>query len=62
MPDPMKAAILIPVYNHGATLRHVVLDALRQHPDVIVVDDGCTDDGPESITDLPVIGGQEERE
>ena len=54
MPDPVKAAILIPVYNHGTTLRHVVLDALRQHPDVIVVDDGCTDDGPESITDLPV--------
>lgn len=54
MPDPVKAAILIPVYNHGATLRHVVLDALQQHPDVIVVDDGCTDDGPESITDLPV--------
>lgn len=54
MPIPVKTVILIPVYDHGATLRHVVLAALRQHPHVIVVDDGCTDGGPESIADLPV--------
>lgn len=54
MSAPVKAAILIPVYDHGATLRHVVSAALRQHPHVIVVDDGCTDGGPESIAGLPV--------
>lgn len=53
MPAPVKTAILIPVYDHGASLRHVVLAALRQHPHVIVVDDGCTDGGPESLAGLP---------
>lgn len=32
--------VVIPVYNHGATLRQVVEGALRQHSRVLVVDDG----------------------
>lgn len=54
MPSAVRPAILIPVYNHGATLRHVVQEALARHPHVIVVDDGCTDGGPDTIADLPV--------
>ncbi|BCS88448.1 DUF2062 domain-containing protein [Pseudodesulfovibrio sediminis] len=46
--------IVIPVYNHGATLRQVVKDCLAIHPEVLVVDDGCTDGGIETIQDLPV--------
>ena len=52
--NDVKAAVLIPVYDHGATLRSVVQSALGVHPNVIVVDDGCTDGGPDSIADLPV--------
>jgi len=46
--------MVIPVYNHGATLREVVEGVLAVHPDVLVVDDGSTDGGIETITDLPV--------
>lgn len=54
MPSAVRPVILIPVYDHGATLRHVVQEALARHPHVIVVDDGCTDGGPDTIADLPV--------
>ena len=50
----VAAVVVIPVYNHGTTLRGVVENALRFHPDVLVVDDGSTDNGPESLTGLPV--------
>jgi glycosyltransferase involved in cell wall biosynthesis len=41
---PLRAVIVIPVYNHAATLRGVVTEALRVHDAVMVVDDGSTDD------------------
>lgn len=47
------AVVVIPVYNHGATLHRVVEGALCVHPDVLVVDDGSTDNGPDSLADLP---------
>ncbi len=46
--------IVIPVFNHGATLRRVVEGALVAHPDVLVVDDGSMDNGYDTIADLPV--------
>lgn len=49
----VAAVVIIPVYNHGATLRRVVEGALLVHPDVLVVDDGSTDNGPESLAGLP---------
>lgn len=49
-----SCAIVIPVYNHGTTLRSVVKRALIQHSLVIVVDDGSTDGGPDSLTHLPI--------
>ncbi|MDR1489634.1 MAG: DUF2062 domain-containing protein [Desulfovibrio sp.] len=35
--------IIVPVYNHGATLADVVRAALSLHPHVLVVDDASTD-------------------
>lgn len=49
-----KILIVIPVYNHAATLRQVVEGVLSHHERVLVVDDGSTDGGVESLTDLPV--------
>ena len=46
--------IVIPVYNHGETLREVVQGALCVHSDVLVVDDGSTDGGADTISDLPI--------
>ena len=49
-----KVLIVIPVYNHAATLRQVVEGVLSHHERVLVVDDGSTDGGVETLTDLPV--------
>jgi len=50
----INAVIVIPVYNHSDTLRQVVQGCLAIQSDVLVVDDGSTDDGLETIEDLPV--------
>jgi glycosyltransferase involved in cell wall biosynthesis len=49
-----KILILIPVYNHASTLRQVVEGVLRHHGRVLVVDDGSTDGGADTLTNLPV--------
>ncbi|MCD6525920.1 MAG: glycosyltransferase family 2 protein, partial [Desulfuromonas sp.] len=46
--------LVIPVYNHAATLRHVVERCLQQHAQIVVVDDGSTDAGAAVVNDLPV--------
>lgn len=51
--EQYSAVILIPVYNHAATLRDVVSRALL-HSEVIVVDDGSTDESIETVTGLNV--------
>ncbi len=53
-PEQIKILVVVPVYNHGCTLRAVVMGVLSRHPDVLVVDDGSTDQGLETISDLPV--------
>jgi glycosyltransferase involved in cell wall biosynthesis len=50
----IRVIIVIPVYNHGATLRVVVEKVCRLHDAVMVVDDGSTDGGYKSILDLDV--------
>jgi len=43
MGDEGQVRTVVPVFNHGATLREVVRRALAQGPPVVVVDDGSTD-------------------
>ncbi len=50
----VRCCVLIPVYNHGHTLKDVALAALRFTDSVMVVDDGSTDGGPASLNGLPV--------
>ncbi len=50
----VKPCVVIPVYNHGGTLRHVVERALLFCSHVLVVDDGSTDGGAQKVADLPV--------
>lgn len=49
-----KVMVLIPVYNHGATLRSVVEGVLARHPHVLVVDDGSDDIPPHALDGLSV--------
>ncbi len=49
----VKTLLVIPVYNHGATLNQVVERALETGFPVLVVDDGSTDRGPETLAGLP---------
>jgi len=48
-----KTLVVIPVYNHGETLRDVVTRSLAAGWPVLVVDDGSDDGGPERLADLP---------
>ncbi len=50
----VRACVVIPLYNHGGTIRDVVQRALLHCPHVLVVDDGSTDGGADNIADLPV--------
>lgn len=49
----LKVLLVIPLFNHGETLLSVVQAALATELDVLVVDDGSTDDGLQEITGLP---------
>jgi uncharacterized protein (DUF2062 family) len=52
--DSIKIIIVIPVYNHGSTLRGVVTRALKVNDQVMVVDDGSTDGGMDTLGGLKV--------
>jgi 1-acyl-sn-glycerol-3-phosphate acyltransferase len=47
--------VVIPTYNNAGTVRKVVEDCLRQCRDVIVVNDGCTDDTHEILSSISGI-------
>lgn len=53
--NKIKFVIVIPVYNHAKSLRDVVLKALEVHDTVMVVDDGSTDSGLNTLKGLDVI-------
>lgn len=46
--------VVVPLYNHGGTVRDVVQRCLQQHQHVVVVDDGSSDAGAQNLADLPV--------
>ena len=55
-PEKPKIFLVIPVYNHGKTLRDVVVRALGVNDKVMVIDDGSTDGGLETLAGLPITG------
>jgi glycosyltransferase involved in cell wall biosynthesis len=52
--EKIKIGIVIPVYNHSKTLRDVVVRALEVNDSVMVVDDGSTDGGIDTLAGLDV--------
>ncbi len=54
MPYTNKTAIVIPAYNEARTIYEVAQACLKQLPDVIVIDDGSSDETCNAISDLPV--------
>jgi len=52
--EGVRLCVVIPVYNHGATVQKVVRECQRFFP-VIVVDDGSTDQGPALLQEEPGI-------
>jgi uncharacterized protein (DUF2062 family) len=49
-----KILVVVPVYNHPATLRQVVEGVLRQHQQLLVVDDGSCEPVAPLLAGLPV--------
>lgn len=54
MTHPSRVAVLIPALNEALRIREVVEGALQHAGQVIVVDDGSTDDTVERLRDLPI--------
>ncbi len=54
-PSPSPYAVVIPVYNHAATVTAVIQKTLKQNLPVIVVDDGSTDDTLKNLRSLQGI-------
>ncbi len=50
--DIDKTLIVIPLFNHGATVREVAQRALAIHDKVLVVDDGSSDGGGDTLQGL----------
>ncbi|MCB0698463.1 MAG: DUF2062 domain-containing protein [Chitinophagales bacterium] len=51
----LKACVLLPTYNNAGTLADVIEDVLKYTSQVIVVNDGSTDDTPEILKRFPQI-------
>ncbi len=52
--DVISAAIAIPTFNNRDTLHDVVARAVATQLPILVVNDGSTDGGPDTLEDLPV--------
>jgi glycosyltransferase involved in cell wall biosynthesis len=52
--DAIKPLVVIPLYNHAATVRDVAQNSLTLLPDVLVVDDGSSDAGAAVLSGLPL--------
>ena len=56
-----KTIVVIPAYNEAATIRELAEAALKIVPNVVVIDDGSTDDTSERLQGLPVSVLRNER-
>ena len=56
-----KTFVIIPAYNEAATIRELTEAALKIVPDVVVVDDGSTDNTVDKLQGLPVSVLRNER-
>lgn len=61
MDAPLNVVVVIPAYNEAATIRDVASRALEQCPNVVVVDDGSSDDTVAQLDGLPVTLLQNEQ-
>ena len=51
----LKCCVLIPTYNNSKTIEKVILSTLEYCDDVIVVNDGCTDNTSEILAKYPQL-------
>jgi glycosyltransferase involved in cell wall biosynthesis len=52
--EPIKVILVIPVFNHGKTLKDVVQRAVKTGAEILVIDDGSTDGGLETLSGLNI--------
>ena len=50
--EVLKLCVIMPTYNNGGTLRNVAERVLAFTNDLIIVNDGCTDNTPEILASL----------
>lgn len=55
MSEPIKVILVIPVFNHGKTLKDVVQRAIKTGAEVLVIDDGSTDGGLETLSGFNIL-------
>lgn len=57
--DRLRCCVIVPTYNNGKTIAGVLNDILEYTPDIIVVDDGSTDETPallQNFKNITLIG------
>ena len=52
--SPSTYALVIPAYNEAPSIREVVQKALCYIPEVIVIEDGSTDETATALDSLPI--------
>ena len=53
--DRLKVCVIIPTYNNAATIAFVIQSVLAYTPNVLVINDGSTDDTRKIIAEIPGI-------
>ena len=51
----LKCCVLVPTYNNAKTIEGVIQSSLEYCEDVIIVNDGCTDNTPEILARYPQL-------